>query len=271
MGVRSCRHAMPHFRTAHPLLCCLLHLFLLLCCSLDVSSHGLRNAGCFSVCDAMTHGSLRYVCLQRNHIQRKGAIALARCVLGLAHPTSRPPPPSVDPSWPVVIVDVAHNAIDARGVTIMQVAVDHATARRDEQQEQGERTTRNRADKHPGGSSQVTPSDDSPLGVPPESSSPVSPSSPSFFRSDLPLGGSPWSAPTLRPPAFSSRIAPHLARMLQASGCERAHKYAVQILCQHQQSTARDQPDAQTAALQTATDRDPAACTTQETINKNRR
>jgi len=58
-------------------------LTLVLCCtspfdSLDLSHHGLRNSGVTALCGVLPQCSLRYINLQKNHIQHRGAAALAR-------------------------------------------------------------------------------------------------------------------------------------------------------------------------------------------------
>jgi len=51
--------------------------------SLDLSYHGIRNAGCLALCDVMqqAHCGLRFLCLQKNHIQHRGAMQIAVSVL----------------------------------------------------------------------------------------------------------------------------------------------------------------------------------------------
>lgn len=70
--------------TGLPALCSLLIFFFFFSpSSLDLSYHGIRNAGCLALCDVMqqAHCGLRFLCLQKNHIQHRGAVQIARSVL----------------------------------------------------------------------------------------------------------------------------------------------------------------------------------------------
>ncbi len=224
--------------------------------SLDLSYHGIRNAGCMALCEAIRQptSALKYLCLQKNHIQARGAMHMATCIETMVHAYVTAATETIPMHKPYLVFDLSWNGIDAIGQNhllqaMQQATTTFSTAPAAAQQPLSKPASRSRATRNAAARNSTDESVDEQKGTSStttattassSSSSSSSSTVPSFFRTDVLPNASVWVCPAARIPAFalsSSRhhLSPSWCHALAAVGCTIPVQQMVQVLLNDQQ------------------------------------
>lgn len=143
---------------------------------------------------------------------------------------------------PELVLDLSGNHIDGPGVDALQAAARALADTRDRENNETDTTHQGERRHHRHQAAGPTSPDPAPSLA--ATSCSCSCSSVAGCRSCATLvpGFSVWSCPRVRLAAYSRRLSQHRAAQLQAAGCARQAKHAIQVDCQQQAKAPTHQP-----------------------------